>query len=119
MIGHCRFCGQSMMTDCETEEAANDYAERNCKCPEGMELRNIEDMKEAAKENIVALFEDEADETIGLMMHCVDTLAAGKVSKVTISIDERTKASLIRTAKDGIQLKKNYKEDFVLEANKF
>lgn len=123
MLGNCRYCGQQMMTDEETQEAADYVAEMNCKCKEGMEHRNTENMIGDAKENIDALFVDEYtqpdDAAIILMYKAIDALAAGSVKQVSIKINERTSCKIIRTAKDGIQIKKDYKENFVLEANKF
>lgn len=119
MLGYCKYCGQSMMTDRDTQEGADYEAEMNCKCKEGMENRNTEDMKEAAKSNVNALFEDEDEITINVMYVTIDALAAGAIKKCSIKIDERTSCNLIRTAKDGIQIKKDYKENFVLEANKY
>lgn len=118
MTGTCKFCGQTMLTNCTTQESADYEAEMNCKCQEGMNYRNTEDMKEAAKANINALFEDESDETVALMMHAVDVLAEGNIKSVSFKLDERTKGTLILTTDEGIKIKKNYKEDYELKANK-
>lgn len=119
MLGHCKYCGQSMMTEAETQEAADYIAEMNCKCKEGMEHRNTENMIDDAKSNVISLFSDEDLETTDVMYKAIEALAAGSIKKCSIKINERTTCNIIRTSKDGIQIKKDYKENFVLEANKF
>ncbi len=107
------------MTDEVNQESADYVAEMNCKCQEGMEHRNTEDMKDAAKTNVTSLFPDEDMKTIDVMYAAIEALAAGTLKKVSIKIDERTTCNLIKTQADGIKIKKDYKENFVLEANKF
>lgn len=130
MTGTCKFCGQTMM--CEgspLQSCADEYATRNCKCDEGRNYRNIEDMKEEAKQNAEALFQIDEFESIQeevknenlleLLDALIDSVAAGIIKKATVKLNERTTASIFITAKDGIRIKKNYKEEFVLEANRF
>lgn len=134
MIGECKFCRQTMLVEGEeTQERANEYATINCKCEEGRKFRNIEDMKSAAKSNAKELFElKEYDPPfpddiyqqrnkalLKLMDNVIDQVAAGVIEKATIKIGERTTASIFITAKDGIRIKKNYKEEYVLEANHY
>lgn len=130
MTGICKFCGQTMMCEGITnQEYADEYATRNCKCDEGRNYRNIEDMKEEAKQNAEALFKMDEFETIQeevknenllqMLNALIDSVAAGIIKKATVKLNERTTASIFITAKDGIRIKKNYKEEFVLEANRF
>lgn len=119
MLGNCRYCGQQMMTEETTQKRADYVAEMNCTCKEGMEHRNTENMIADAKENVEALFSDEDEKTTTVMRVAIEALAAGTIKSVSIKIDERTSCKIIRTAKDGIKIKKDYKENFVLEANKF
>ena len=133
MLGECRFCHQTMLVEGETEqELADLYATNHCKCPEGMRFRNIEDMKYAAKANAEALFKiddevpfpDDArilknQALLKLMDNVIDAVAAGVIEKCSLKINERTTAQIFITAKDGIRIKKNYKEEYVLEANHY
>lgn len=124
MTGTCKYCGQTMMTDATTIEVANEIATENCKCEEGRIFRNIEEMKCEAKQNAYALFSaddmnDKNQMLLQLMSDIIDVVAAGVIQKATIKLNERTTASIFITAKDGIRIKKNYKEEFVLEANRF
>lgn len=119
MIGVCKYCGQTMMTDIDDKEKADLEATRNCKCPEGMEFRNAEEMKESARFNAEELFKDYSIKIIEVMYAGIEALAAGIIKSMSIRIDERTTASLVRTKEDGIQIKRKYKEEFSLEANKY
>lgn len=132
MTGTCKYCGQTMMVvGIDDEETANRIATEQCKCPEGMDYRNIEQMKDEAKANAEALFKiddlpfpDEKAEMknlalLDLMDKIIDNLAAGTVKKVSLKLDERTTATMVITKSDGITIKKNYKEEFSLEANKY
>lgn len=131
MTGTCKFCGQTMMVDCSDPLIADRIATEECKCPEGMEYRNIEQMKFEAKENAKALFglddvpfPDEKEEEknrrlLEMMYNIIDNLAAGTMKRCSIKLNERTTATLFITKEDGIKIKKNYKEEFVLEANHF
>lgn len=130
MIGECKFCRQTMLVeDAEDQTAADLYATRNCKCEDGRKFRNIEDMKEAAKANAEALFPEiegatdaervKHSELMRVMDNIINIVAAGVIQKCTLKINERTTASIFITAKDGIRIKKNYKEEYVLEANRY
>lgn len=124
MTGTCRFCGQTMMTEANLIDAADELATRNCTCEEGRAYRNIEDMKCEAKQNAYALFsKDDMDDytqmLLQTMANIIDAVAAGIIEKATLKINERTSASIFITPKDGIRIKKNYKEEYVLEANRF
>lgn len=129
MLGECKFCRQTMIVEDATEQTAADlYATRNCECQEGRRFRNVEDMKEAAKANAEALFPAPEGTTsaelvkhmelIGMMEKIIDNVAAGVIEKCTLKINERTTASIFITATDGIRIKKNYKEEYTLEANR-
>lgn len=131
MTGTCKYCGQTMMVaGIDDEEYANQIATEQCKCPEGMEYRNIEQMKTEAKANAEALFKidlpfpDEKAEMknlalLDLMDKIIDNLAAGTIKKVSLRLDERTTATMSVKGSDAITIKKNYKEEFSLEANKY
>ena len=130
MTGTCKFCGQTMkVEDAENQKAADDYASMHCKCKEGMAFRNIEDMKDAAKANAESLFplpekacEKETHDHAELLklMNCIiENVAEGIIEKATVKVSERVTASIFITAKDGIRIKKNYKEEYVLEANHY
>ena len=130
MTGTCKFCNQTMIVqDAENQNEADNYATMNCNCKEGREYRNIEDMKDAAKENAKSLFTlpdnptekqiKEHDELIKLMGNIIDNVAEGNIEKCSLKISERITASIFITAKDGIRIKKNYKEEYVLEANHY
>lgn len=123
MTGECRYCHQTMMTDADSKERADEIATMSCKCEEGRIYRNIEDMKCEAKQNAYALFsKDDMDDytqmLLQTMANIIDAVAAGIIEKATLKINERTSASIFITSKDGIRIKKNYKEEYVLEANR-
>lgn len=124
MTGECRYCHQTMMTDADSIERADEIATMSCKCEEGRIYRNIQDMKCEAKQNAYALFSSDQmtereEMLLGTMSDIIDIVAAGIIEKATLKINERTSASIFITAKDGIRIKKNYKEEFVLEANRY
>lgn len=131
MTGTCKFCGQEMIVDCSDQNVADRIATEECKCDEGREFRNVEEMKKEAKENAEALFgldevpfpdEKEMEKNralLGMMNNIIDNLAAGTMKRVTIKLNERTSATMFITKEDGIKIKKNYKEEYVLEANHF
>lgn len=133
MLGECKFCGQTMIVeDAVEQQEADKYATMHCECQEGRKFRNIEDMKEAAYANAEALFkiDDEVPfpddaliarnkQLLELMKNAINAVAAGVIEKATIKIGERTTASIFITATDGIRIKKNYKEEYVLEANRY
>lgn len=130
MTGTCKFCGQTMIVEnAESQKAADEYASMHCKCDQGRNYRNIEDMKDAAKENAKALFtvpEDasekkihENEELLKLMNCIIENVAEGVIEKATVKVNERVTASIFITTKDGIRIKKNYKEEYVLEANHY
>lgn len=132
MTGTCKYCGQTMMVaGIEDEEYANQIATEQCKCQEGREYRNVEQMKAEAKANAEALFKiddlpfpDEKAEMknlalLDLMDKIIDNLAAGTIKKVSLRLDERTTATMSVKGSDAITIKKNYKEEFSLEANKY
>ena len=133
MIGECKFCRQTMIVeDAADQQNANDYATMHCECQEGRRFRNIEDMKAAAKANAEALFKIDDDvpfpddvlraknkKLLELMNNAIDVIAEGAIRKCTLRIDDRTTATILITAKDGIRIKKNYKNEYVLEANQY
>ena len=130
MTGTCKFCNQTMIVDgAENQQAADEYATEHCRCEEGRAYRNIEQMKKEAKENAADLFplpeganckEKVRHELMLKTMNCIiDNVADGIIQKATIKINERVTASIFITAKDGIRIKKNYKEEYVLEANHY
>lgn len=132
MLGNCKFCGQSMLVEnANTPEEANEYATQNCKCDAGRNYRNIEEMKAEAKANAEALFgieelpfPDEKEQMknaalLDMMDIIINNVAAGIIKKCTLKLNERTTATIFITPKDGIKIKKNYKEEFVLEANHY
>lgn len=129
-MGTCRFCKQTMIVEGEKDQqAADNYATMHCKCKEGMKFRNIEDMKSAALENAKSLFvihenageKEKADheKLINLMSNIINSIADGIIEKCSIKVSERTSASIFITAKDGIRIRKDYKEQYVLEANHY
>lgn len=131
MTGTCKFCGQTMMVEAGTIEQANEMATMDCKCDEGRAYRNIEDMKREAKANAEALFgieevpfPDENEQMknaalLDMMDVIINNVAAGIIKKCSLTLNERTTATIFITPKDGIKIKKNYKEEFTLEANRY
>lgn len=128
-FGTCKFCGQTMMVEgIETQLSRDDYASKNCKCKEGMRYRNIEDVKEAAKANAEALFVldphasaeqiKKHKDLLNLLNCIIENVAEGIIEKSSVKIGERTSVSIFITSLDGIRIKKSYKEDYVLEANR-
>ena len=142
MTGTCRFCGQTMMVDYDsfTEEMAekikngmsvDDIATNECKCPEGMEYRNVEKCKEDAKANAESLFKIDFDvpfpdekakrkniALLDLMNIIIDNIAAGTIKKVTLNIDKRVKAT-ISDKPDKIEVNRAFKDSQSLAAEKY
>ena len=106
-----------MMTASEVQEVADEIATEECKCPEGMEYRNMEQWKRDAKENIDALTEDVGEKATNVMMMMVDAIAAGECKKASIKINERVSVSIV-LKKDCIDVERSYKEKNVLSAEK-
>lgn len=131
MTGTCKYCGQTMMVaGIDDEEYANQIATEQCKCQEGREYRNVEQMKAEAKANAEAMFKidlpfpDEKAEMknlalLDLMDKIIDNLAAGTIKEVSLKLDERITAIMRVKGSDAITIKKKYKEEFSLEANKY
>ena len=115
MIGTCKFCGQSMMTEEIDEEIANEIATEECKCEEGRRYRNIEDMKREAKNNVESLFESVHEPVRVIMNNAVDAIAAGACKTVTIKVNERIKA-VVAQGKDSIKVSRIYNETSMIEA---
>lgn len=117
MTGTCRYCGQTMMTISEVEAIANEIATNECKCPEGMEFRNMEQWKIDAKENIDALTEDVGDLAKSAMRSVVDAIAAGMCKKVSFKVNERINITIL-LKKDCIDVERSFKEKNTLSAEK-
>lgn len=115
MLGTCKYCGQQMMTQSEIEEVANDIATLDCKCEEGRNYRNIEDMKTEAKSNVRTLFETVQDPVKQIMDNAIDAIAAGTCKDVTIKVNERLKAKIAK-GKDSIKVSRIYNETNTIEA---
>lgn len=132
MTGTCKFCNQTMIVaDVDNQADADEYASRNCNCNEGRAYRNIEDMKEEAKENARSLFEIDNDvpfpedpsiitknqKLIKLMDNIIDSIAEGAIKKSSIKIDERVSATIYLTKNGGIDTIRSYKDNQNLSAN--
>lgn len=130
MTGTCKYCGQTMMVEANNIEEADNIATNECKCQEGREYRNVEQMKAEAKANAEAMFKIDLPfpevkeemknfELLDLMDKIIDNLAAGTIKEVSLKLDERITAIMRVKGSDAITIKKKYKEEFSLEANKY
>lgn len=115
MIGHCKFCGQSMITEETDEKLANNEATANCNCEAAKEWSRKQDMIDMAKSNIRGLFPEVHDDLKRLMCSVVDVIAEQHTSQVNIKVNDRVKCSIFRKG-ENINVKRSYKEENTLEA---
>ncbi len=129
MTGVCKFCGQHMMVEAADQEYADKIATDECKCQEGREYRNIEEMKVEAKayaENLFKIdlpFPEEEEERKNLMLLdlmdlIIENLAAGSIKSCSLGLNSRVTAKMKATS-SGLEIKKKYNEESTLTANKY
>lgn len=114
MTGYCKFCGQSFMTQADSEEVANYNATMNCKCDKAMSFKYVEGLKESARNNVDALFQDQPEELKELMFEAIEHIADRRIASVQIKISTRITGTVAR-GKEGIIVKRKYTEENTLE----
>ena len=114
MTGYCIYCGQSFMTEAETEETANIDATMHCKCVKAIEHQRVENMRQQAEDHIEALFQDQPDETKELLKSAVENIAQRRINSATVKISERITAT-VKRGKDGIVVSRKFTEENTLE----
>lgn len=115
MTGHCRFCGQAMITDGTTEEEANYEASMNCRCEAAKAWSRQQDTIENAKANAKGLFPEVSEELMGLMFSCINVIGGQHTNSVNIKINDRVKCSIFRK-NESIIVRRSYKEENTLGA---
>lgn len=114
MTGYCIYCGQSFMTEAETESVANIVATMNCKCVKAIEHQRVEDMRQQAENHVEVLFKDQPEETKELLKSAIENIAQRRINSATIKISERITAT-VKRGKDGIVVSRKFTEENTLE----
>lgn len=94
MTGACRYCGQTMQTWCTTQEEADEWATRHCKCPAAATAAFNETRAEDAFERIDMLFGEDSEESFGVRPVDEDTLGILKQLALMIAEDRLSGAVL-------------------------
>lgn len=117
------------MVEAADQEYADKIATDECKCQEGREYRNIEEMKVEARayaENLFKIdlpFPEEEEERKNLMLLdlmdlIIENLAAGSIKSCSLGLNSRVTAKMKATS-SGLEIKKKYNEESTLTANKY
>ena len=93
LVGVCRFCGQTMVTDEETQDLADREATLNCKCPGAEIERTKESVKEELDDLIGELAPDNGWEPVRpkvfeTLTAVVDCIVEGTITSAAFRIDE-------------------------------
>lgn len=115
MIGYCKYCGQSFMTEQTSEETANYQATMNCKCDKALEFKRVEEMKELAESNIDALFQDQTKPVREMLIIAATMIAERRMNSVTVKVSGKISATVAK-GKEGIVVKRKYTEENTLES---
>ena len=93
LVGVCRFCGQTMVTDEETQDLADREATLNCKCPGAEIERTKESVKEELDDLIGELAPDNGWEPVrpnvfNAVAKVSDCVVEGTITSATFRISE-------------------------------
>lgn len=107
--GACRFCGQTKLIkvlDTDTDEYLDEQAILGCNCNDAKMYKRAKEIKEeierekiSARGTTHTLFHEKYPELETILNCAIDPLTAGKAKKVTITTDDKVKASI--TWKNG------------------
>ena len=106
MEGSCKYCGQIINVEAETQTEADEKATMECGCGAAKlaqkRSRNISE----AKELILSLFPESEDEapTIVSLHRMVDEIGSGRYSGVSVQLDGCTTCKISRTVKGNIKV---------------
>lgn len=103
------------MTDEIEEELANHEATMHCTCEKAIEYKRVTEMKEAACNNVDALFQDQPHDVTELFKEAIAQIAERRINSATIKISSRSSATLAK-GKDGIVIKRKYTEENTMES---
>lgn len=104
MTGECKYCGKMRIVAADidsTVEELNELASEDCDCNGASLARKLHTEAEVARVNIDNLFENEP-ETAAILKEAIEPIQNGKIRKITIAINSKTKASLNKTNKDSL-----------------
>lgn len=86
MTGACRYCGQTMQTGCTTQEQADEWATRHCRCDAAVTRAFIEVRGEDACQRIDMLFGEDSEESFGVQP--VDEYTVSMLKQLALMIAE-------------------------------
>lgn len=108
--GACKFCGQIAAIEVPggwSDEEKNEYATEMCKCPEADWYRLNKLKKEKGRKRVRSLFErDQPDVVKEFLQAAVELIADEDISRITVNIDDITKADIKTGSKGGIRVER-------------
>lgn len=111
--GTCRFCGQSVMIDCEdklTGPQLEEEATMRCGCERALEYQESIERRDMAKQRVIELFGDisegykQPDAVQGIMLDAVDAICDKKIKAVTVTVRTGLRCRIMQMAKDKIKV---------------
>jgi hypothetical protein len=113
-FGACRFCGQAQSAyGCQTEEQADEYATRRCKCLEAgayqEKLDAQEERAEALREvsnNLQSLFPNVKAEAMALLTMAAAAIYDRKLVSESIKLSYTVSAKISRNTKGNISIER-------------
>lgn len=104
----CRFCGQALATDLVFDDAAEaeEWASRNCDCPDAKLYSDIEASKDRARRWMSELEEKAMD----IVCNMIAAIGFEVIDAVTIKLDSNLSVGLKKNGNGKITVKLNRKK---------
>ena len=106
MEGSCKYCGQIINVEAETQTEADEKATMECGCGAAKLAQKRNRNISEAKELILSLFPDaDEDAPVIVSLHrMVDEIGSGRYSGVSVQLDGCTTCKISRTVKGNIKV---------------
>lgn len=106
MEGFCKYCGQIINVEAETQTEADERATMECRCGAATLAQKRNRKISEAKELILSLFPESDSEapTIVSLHRMVDEIGSGRYSGASVQLDGCTSCKISRTTKGNIKV---------------